>query len=93
MLLGRRDGALKEASPHDSLSLTAAGACPDAPAGTQWIANVVFPTGIDRRDDFSMPDRFDVYYGTADNRIGVARLDVPAILPPGGIADLPEAIE
>ena len=41
------------------------------------IANVVFPTGIDRRDDLGMPDRLDVYYGMADSRIGVARLDLP----------------
>ena len=41
------------------------------------IPNVVFPTGVDRRDDLGSPDRFDVYYGMADNRIGVARLDVP----------------
>jgi hypothetical protein len=27
----------------------------------------------------------------ADNRIGVARLDVPDFLPPGGIAKPPEA--
>jgi hypothetical protein len=27
----------------------------------------------------------------ADYRIGVARLDVPDILPPGGLADPPEA--
>ena len=47
------------------------------------IANVVFPTGIDRRDDLGSPHRFDVYYGMADNRIGVARLDVPDVLPPG----------
>ena len=46
------------------------------------VENVVFPTGIDRRDDLGTPDRFDVYYGMADNRIGVARLDVPATLPP-----------
>ena len=46
------------------------------------VQNVVFPTGIDRRDDLGMRDRFDVYYGMADNRIGVARLDVPASLPP-----------
>lgn len=45
------------------------------------ISNVVFPTGIDRRDDLGTPDRIDVYYGMADNRIGVARLDVPAHLP------------
>ena len=55
------------------------------------IANVVFPTGIDRREDLGSPDRFDVYYGMADNRIGVARLDVPDFLPPGGAADPPEA--
>jgi hypothetical protein len=51
----------------------------------------VFPTGIDRRDDLGTPDRFDVYYGMADNRIGVARLDLPKDLPPGAPADLPEA--
>jgi beta-1,2-mannobiose phosphorylase / 1,2-beta-oligomannan phosphorylase len=51
----------------------------------------VFPTGIDRRDDLGSPDRFDVYYGMADKRIGVARLDVPRVLPPGGIADLPKS--
>ncbi|WPU96959.1 glycosidase [Mucilaginibacter sabulilitoris] len=45
------------------------------------IADVVFPTGIDRRDDLGKPDRFDVYYGMADNRIGVARLDIPEVLP------------
>ena len=45
------------------------------------VANVVFPTGIDRRDDLGSPDRFDVYYGMADNRIGVARLDAPEHLP------------
>jgi len=41
------------------------------------VPNVVFPTGIDRRDDLGMPDRFDVYDGMADDRIGVARLDLP----------------
>jgi predicted GH43/DUF377 family glycosyl hydrolase len=55
------------------------------------IANVVFPTGIDRRDDLGLPARFDVYYGMADNRIGVARLDVPDVLPPEAVADPPEA--
>ncbi|MGZ8479405.1 MAG: glycosidase, partial [Candidatus Binatia bacterium] len=47
--------------------------------------------GIDRRDDLGLPDRFDVYYGMADNRIGVARLDMPEQLPPGAPADPPEA--
>jgi len=50
-------------------------------------ADVVFPTGIDRRDDLGKPDRYDVYYGMADNRIGVARLDVPERLPSGTPAD------
>ena len=45
------------------------------------VDNVVFPSGIDRRDDLGAPDRFDVYYGMADDRIGVARIDVPATLP------------
>jgi predicted GH43/DUF377 family glycosyl hydrolase len=53
------------------------------------IANVVFPTGIDRRDDLGLPDRFDVYYGMADNRIGVARLDLPEVLPSGAVVDRP----
>jgi predicted GH43/DUF377 family glycosyl hydrolase len=55
------------------------------------VANVVFPTGIDRRDDLGSLDRFDVYYGMADKRIGVARLDLPDILPSGAVADPPEA--
>jgi predicted GH43/DUF377 family glycosyl hydrolase len=56
------------------------------------MADIVFPTGIDRRDDLGTPDRFDVYYGMADNRIDVARLDVPAVLPPGGVADPSDAV-
>jgi predicted GH43/DUF377 family glycosyl hydrolase len=55
------------------------------------IADVVFPTGIDRRDDLGSPNRFDVYYGMADYRIGVARLDVPDFLPSEGVADPAEA--
>jgi predicted GH43/DUF377 family glycosyl hydrolase len=55
------------------------------------VANVVFPTGIDRRADIGLPERYDVYYGMADYRIGVARLDVPDVLPPGRLADPPEA--
>jgi predicted GH43/DUF377 family glycosyl hydrolase len=49
------------------------------------VPDVVFPTGIDRRDDIGEPDRFDVYYGMADNRIGVARLDLPERLTTPGI--------
>ncbi len=51
------------------------------------VSDVVFPTGIDRRDDLGQPDRIDVYYGMADSRIGVARLDVPEQLPHGAPAD------
>ncbi len=65
---------------------------PELPQERQGIvANVVFPTAIDRRDDLGSPDCFDVYYGMADNRIGVARLDVPEHLPPDALADPPEA--
>jgi beta-1,2-mannobiose phosphorylase / 1,2-beta-oligomannan phosphorylase len=62
---------------------------PQERSGT--IANVVFPTGIDRRDDLGIPDRFDVYYGMADDRIGVARLDLPETLPLEGLAHSPGA--
>jgi predicted GH43/DUF377 family glycosyl hydrolase len=62
---------------------------PQERSGT--VANVVFPTGIDRRDDLGMLDRFDIYYGMADDRIGVARLDLPEALPPGGLAHSPSA--
>jgi predicted GH43/DUF377 family glycosyl hydrolase len=51
---------------------------------------VVFPTGIDRRDDLGQPDRFDVYYGMADNRIGAARLHVPEMIPPGKTGHTPQ---
>jgi predicted GH43/DUF377 family glycosyl hydrolase len=55
------------------------------------VANVVFPTGIDRRSDLGLPGRLDVYYGMADKRIGVARLDLPDFVPAKGVADPPEA--
>ncbi|QDU98934.1 glycoside hydrolase family 130 protein [Lignipirellula cremea] len=45
------------------------------------VENVVFPTGIDCRHDLGQPDRFDIYYGMADSRIGVASLTVPPRLP------------
>jgi beta-1,2-mannobiose phosphorylase / 1,2-beta-oligomannan phosphorylase len=61
---------------------------PDLPQEREGtVANVVFPTGIDRRDDLGLPNRFDIYYGMADDRIGVARLDLPEFLPPGAPAD------
>jgi beta-1,2-mannobiose phosphorylase / 1,2-beta-oligomannan phosphorylase len=51
----------------------------------------VFPTGNDRRDDIDQPDRIDVYYGMADSRVGVARMDLPEHLPLGAAADPPAA--
>lgn len=45
------------------------------------VGNVVFPTGIDRRDDINQPNRIDVYYGMADNKIGVAKMEIPDSLP------------
>jgi predicted GH43/DUF377 family glycosyl hydrolase len=56
---------------------------------TGAVANVVFPTGIDRRQDLDLPDRFDVYYGMADNSIGVACLDLPSLLPAVGVGAQP----
>jgi hypothetical protein len=45
------------------------------------VPNVVFPTGIDLREN----GRVDIYYGMADAAIGVARLDLtraPRDVPP-----------
>ena len=55
------------------------------------VANVVFPTAIDRRDDLGSPNRFDVYYGMADSRIGVAKLKIPERL--DGLATMPKTAE
>ncbi len=55
------------------------------------VPDVVFPTGIDRRDDIGQPDRFDVYYGMADQSIGVARLNLPDAPPFGALADAPDS--
>ena len=40
------------------------------------VPNVVFPTGIDVREN----GRVDIYYGMADAAIGVARLVIPVQL-------------
>jgi len=48
---------------------------PDELLGT--VDGVVFPTGIDRRDDIGQPERFDIYYGMADDKIGVATFTMP----------------
>jgi predicted GH43/DUF377 family glycosyl hydrolase len=45
------------------------------------VGNVVFPTGTDRRNDIGQPNRIDVYYGMADNKIGVAKMEIPENLP------------
>lgn len=55
---------------------------PELPSETiGTVGNVVFPTGTDRRDDIGQPKRIDVYYGMADNRIGVAKMKIPDTLP------------
>jgi hypothetical protein len=93
VLLGRSDGALQRASANNPLSFSGARVDATAAAGTPGtIANVVFPTSIDRRDDLGSPDRFDVYYGMADYRIGVARLDLPDFVPSVGVADVSEKV-
>lgn len=51
------------------------------------VPHVVFPTGLDRRDDLNLPNRYDVYYGMADQRIGVFRIKVPKNLPSEAQAD------
>jgi predicted GH43/DUF377 family glycosyl hydrolase len=40
------------------------------------VPRVVFPTGVDVQDD-----ALDVYYGMADNRIGVARAALSELWP------------
>ena len=58
------------------------------------VENVVFPTGIDCRHDIGQPDRFDIHYGMADSRIGVASMTVPQRLPTTELprVDAPNAI-
>ena len=93
VLLGWSDGALQRASQvirYRSPEPVLTPLLPEERHGI--IANVVFPTGIDRRDDLGSPDRFDVYYGMADYRIGVARLDLPDFVPSVGVADAPEKV-
>ena len=52
---------------------------PDEKIGA--VDDVVFPTGTDRRDDIGQHNRIDVYYGMADHKIGVAKMEIPEILP------------
>lgn len=61
-------------SPHPVLS-------PGPEERTGVVPNVVFPTGLDQRLDLHQPDRVDVYFGMADDRIGVATTRLPAVLP------------
>ena len=57
---------------------------PDLPEEkTGTVGNVVFPTGTDKRDDIGEPNRIDVYYGMADDKIGVAKMEIPDSLPDG----------
>jgi predicted GH43/DUF377 family glycosyl hydrolase len=56
---------------------------PEVPEEQEGVVpNVVFPTGIDPYPHhMNGGEAYDVYYGMADTRIGVARLSVPDILP------------
>jgi predicted GH43/DUF377 family glycosyl hydrolase len=53
------------------------------------IGDIVFPTGIDRRDDLGTPQCFDLYYGRADHCIGAARLDLRVVPPRPARGDPP----
>jgi hypothetical protein len=53
------------------------------PGNPLEIENVLNPAAARGPDDLGLPERIDVYYGMADNRIGAARLDVPEYLPSG----------
>ena len=56
MLLRRRDGALGATPAEHPLSLARTGSNSRLALRTSGtIANVVFPTGIDRRDDLGTP--------------------------------------
>ena len=55
------------------------------------VANLLFTTASSGATILDPPDRFDIYYGMADNGIGVVRLDVPELSPPGELEDPPEA--
>lgn len=55
------------------------------------VQNVVFPTGIDRRDDLGSLDRIDIYYGMADMSIGVAQMIIPKELPKRSAKDAPHS--
>ncbi len=70
-----RAGSMLYRSPRPLLS-------PETPEEREGIVpNVVFPTGIDQRPEQDDPEGFDLYYGMADTRIGVARLSIPPTLP------------
>jgi predicted GH43/DUF377 family glycosyl hydrolase len=45
------------------------------------VRNVLFPAGIDQRPEPGDWGCFDVYYGMADTRLGVARLHIPETFP------------
>ncbi len=64
-----------------SIALAVALVEADSTGSEQWIARWPRLFGV------GAPDRFDIYYGMADNRIGAARLNLPENLPPAALAD------
>jgi len=68
----------KEHPPSDPLSFGRAGADANTAAGMQRDRRPrCVPHRIDGATISGLSNRFDVYYGMADSRIGVARLDMP----------------
>ena len=92
VLLGWSDGALEGASAGDLLSFAASNPYTGLTAGAtgdRRQRRISHGHRSARRSWLTGPLR--LYYGMADDRIGVARLDVPDFLPPGGLADPPGA--
>jgi predicted GH43/DUF377 family glycosyl hydrolase len=69
-----RPEQIRYRSPHPILA-------PGAEEHAGIVPDVVFPTGADQRTDLGQPDRIDLYFGMADDRIGVGVLHVPEVLP------------
>jgi beta-1,2-mannobiose phosphorylase / 1,2-beta-oligomannan phosphorylase len=87
IILGRRDGKTILYRSHEPILKPET---PEELNGT--VPRVVFPTGIDQRIDIGQPDRFDIYYGMADYRIGVASVELPESLLMNRLRDREDAL-
>lgn len=70
---------------HHSIKVVLTPRLPDERNGT--VSSLVFPTGLDQRNDLGIPDRCDAHDGMAKNWIGVGRFNMPEHLPPGVLVD------